>query len=766
MKYSVEQTSRLGKVPETLRRRSFLREALTAAATLTLLAVTIGFYLTSDYWLKSIYDEELQPIDDAYQMPEDIPVYVPIIVDLPGDPIWISLSSEVGAEQRRRTVTRPSDSEHPEIPEQAELLTDVMLSTSEQFITTIPASQQDFAFFQAQRARAPLPASPLSNGVTPSPSTPVPQQEAAPFDDPSAGWGETIDESEAALPEFRRTGIENNTSLALVRQQNVRFEPTRDHFVQVLFEQPLASVIREAGFSQEDADEAAQALEMMIGTDMVEGGHTVAMRGVRPDRETPDLRLMQLSAYAASRYLGTVARAGDSTFAAAADPWIRDDLLSRSMMGSVAVTGRRFRLLDAIYSAAARNNVPTEVIGEAIMYLSRGEDLNAFAEPNDRLVLLYSESERGPEGSGARVLYVSIQGRERSLRCYVFRQSDGNYGCASSTVAPRAIAEGMVTPVAGVLTSGFGPRRHPILGTVRPHNGVDWRAPAGTPIQAALDGEIVFQGDAGGYGNLVRIAHPGGMETRYAHMKRFADNQGVGARVRAGEVIGYVGTTGLSTGPHLHFELHQGGVAIDPLGTVVAAASDATAVESLVDNIIRVESAGNPRARNPLSTATGLGQFIESTWVRMMNTYRPDLAQTLSRAELLELRFDPTISREMVRNLAREGEAYLRSRGHHITAGRLYLSHFLGMEGAHRVLSTEGGMPLVDVLGTAVINANPFLRGKDVNYVVNWAEGKMRRRGSAPTQMVAAQQTAPASPELQQYQAMIDRILKAETEAL
>ncbi|TIL80232.1 MAG: M23 family metallopeptidase, partial [Mesorhizobium sp.] len=165
---------------------------------------------------------------------------------------------------------------------------------------------------------------------------------------------------------------------------------------------------------------------------------------------------------------------------------------------------------------------------------------------------------------------------------------------------------------------------------------------------------------------------------RYAHMQKFADKGGVGAKVKAGDIIGYIGTTGLSTGPHLHFELYRNGQAIDPLGTVTAIATDASAVETLTERIVQVESGGKARAKNPLSSATGAGQFITKTWIRMMNTYRPELARTLSTADLLALRFDATISREMVSNLAREGEAYLRARGHQITAGRLYLCHFLG----------------------------------------------------------------------------------------
>ena len=151
----------------------------------------------------------------------------------------------------------------------------------------------------------------------------------------------------------------------------------------------------------------------------------------------------------------------------------------------------------------------------------------------------------------------------------------------------------------------------------------------------------------------------------------------------------------------------------------------AGAVEQLVNRIIQVESAGKADARNPRSTATGLGQFIDRTWLRMMRTYRPDLTAQMSDAELLDLRTEPRIAREMVTNLAREGAAFLRARGHAITAGRLYLAHFLGMEGAHAALTANPDTELMSLFGAGVINANPFLRGRDAGYVVQWAEAKM-----------------------------------------
>ncbi len=242
--------------------------------------------------------------------------------------------------------------------------------------------------------------------------------------------------------------------------------------------------------------------------------------------------------------------------------------------------------------------------------------------------------------------------------------------------------------------------------------------------------KISYAADKGTFGNFVQIEHQNGRATGYAHLNGFASGIKPSATVQAGDVIGYVGTTGRSTGPHLHFELYAGGKSIDPLQMTVASGdSGGEAVEALVERIVGVESGGNASAKNPLSTATGLGQFIESTWLRMMQTYRPDLARALDRDQLLALRLDPTLSREMVANLARENKSYLEAGGQQVTAGRLYLAHFLGPEGARLILASADTMLLETVLGSAVIRANPFLTGRDVAYVKNWAEAKMRHRG-------------------------------------
>ncbi|ANN57963.1 M23 family metallopeptidase [Mesorhizobium sp. 2RAF45] len=785
------------------RRRKLWRRVLAGVATLTVIAIATGFYLTKDNWSFGDEDEELHPVEGMEDVPPDASVYVPAIIDLAGDPMWITLAPDADTATKGHTVARPAELDSSGASPQIEILSDVMLSASEKFMTTIPSTQEDFAFFKAQRQpstaapddqqpTSPAPAAApndqpgdLANDLQAPPDAGEPPAGSAPkadADDPEAGWGETIDQGEAALPAFKKTAIENNTTVATVISEYQRFAATEDTFVKILNDRSLDSVALDAHFSADDARLAGEALKALFKRDGLEAGFVVAMRGFRPNRETTTMSLMQVSVYARNVYVGTLTRNAAGAFVSGVDPWVREDLFNYSGASDQGGPKRQYRLLDAIYSTAARNKVPTSVIGEAIMYLSRGQDLDAFASEDQRLVMIYSQTPRDEGEISGRVLYVGVLGKDKNLDCFVFQQSDGQYACVTGDDQVRSlnVTNGMVTPVAGVMTSTFGPRKHPILGTVRIHKGVDWAAPVGTPVMAAFDGEISFQGDGGSYGNLVKITHANGRETRYAHMQKFAIASGVGTKVKAGDVIGYIGTTGLSTGPHLHFELYENGEAIDPLGTVTTVATAVSvssggpgdsAVETLTDRIVHVESGGSARAKNPNSSATGAGQFITKTWIRMMNTYRPDLARSLSTADLLALRYDATLSREMVRNLAREGEAYLRARGHQITAGRLYLCHFLGMEGAHQVLAASGSSQLSAVLGAAVIQANPFLTGKTVGYVIDWAERKMGQK----VPRVVTDQSQPAttttevrqtSPEFEKYKQAITALLNSIQETL
>jgi murein DD-endopeptidase MepM/ murein hydrolase activator NlpD len=131
------------------------------------------------------------------------------------------------------------------------------------------------------------------------------------------------------------------------------------------------------------------------------------------------------------------------------------------------------------------------------------------------------------------------------------------------------------------ISSVFGMREHPILGDVRAHKGTDYAAAIGTPVRSVGDGVVVFAGPHGGYGNSIDIRHPNGFVTRYGHMRGFADGIRAGSRVSMGQTIGYVGVTGLTTGPHLHFEVIVGGVQRDPLKALKSSSGPPLAADEL-----------------------------------------------------------------------------------------------------------------------------------------------------------------------------------------
>jgi hypothetical protein len=162
----------------------------------------------------------------------------------------------------------------------------------------------------------------------------------------------------------------------------------------------------------------------------------------------------------------------------------------------------------------------------------------------------------------------------------------------------------------------------------------------------------------------------------------------------------------------------------------------------LIDSIIGVESGGNPNATNPNSSATGLGQFISSTWLDTLRAARPDLAQGKTDAELLALRNDPQLSREMTEAYANQNQATLSKAGLPVTPGTTYLAHFAGPGGAVRVLQADPSASAGSVLGDAVVRANPFLAKMTVADLQAWADRKM---GGSATQPRPAPQ-APAIP--------------------
>jgi murein DD-endopeptidase MepM/ murein hydrolase activator NlpD len=193
-------------------------------------------------------------------------------------------------------------------------------------------------------------------------------------------------------------------------------------------------------------------------------------------------------------------------------------------------------------------------------------DFQRDLHPGDRFVLLFEEEfhEDGRFARAGAVQMARLDLADKTIAMYRFEASDGtvDYYDRDGISARRVL---MRTPIDGArLSSGFGARRHPILGYTRMHKGVDFAAPTGTPIYAAGDGTVEIVETERGFGKYIRIRHNGQLSTAYAHMSRFA-RLAPGARVKQGEIIGYVGSTGRSTGPHLHYEVLVDGAQVNPL---------------------------------------------------------------------------------------------------------------------------------------------------------------------------------------------------------
>ncbi len=174
------------------------------------------------------------------------------------------------------------------------------------------------------------------------------------------------------------------------------------------------------------------------------------------------------------------------------------------------------------------------------------------------MIVSYRRAETGERQAG-NLLYAGVDRGGKSKTQLMRWGDNGKFYEASGVGETRT---GLVRPVPGAISSSYGMRRHPILGYKRMHSGQDYRGGYGTPIRAVTDGRVAFAGRKGGYGNFVRLNHAGGLGTGYAHMSRIA--VAAGASVRRGQVIGYVGSTGLSTGPHLHYEMYRGNQKINP----------------------------------------------------------------------------------------------------------------------------------------------------------------------------------------------------------
>ncbi len=222
----------------------------------------------------------------------------------------------------------------------------------------------------------------------------------------------------------------------------------------------------------------------------------------------------------------------------------------------------------SLYGSALEAGIPASVIADTIGVYSWDVDFQRDIRQGDHVEIMYEEmsTKDGDVVKTGNIIYarLNVNGQDIPVYRYEMKNGDVDYFTTDGKSVRKAL---MKTPINGArLSSGFGSRRHPVLGYNKMHKGLDFAAPRGTPIYAAGDGTIEKMGPYSSYGNYARIRHNSEIKTAYAHMKGFAKGLGAGKRVKQGQIIGYVGTTGRSTGPHLHYEVIKGGVQVNPRG--------------------------------------------------------------------------------------------------------------------------------------------------------------------------------------------------------
>lgn len=337
----------------------------------------------------------------------------------------------------------------------------------------------------------------------------------------------------------------------------------------------FVDALKRAGVSAEDRNEAAYAF-----------GQHYNLRRLRPGQEFhltlgwPNQTLFQLAAADAApdaRLIGLEFRADPET-----KVFVRRDE-SGALVGEksdVSLMTRTLsfsgRIQGSLYLSAKAVGAPDQVIADLADAFAYDVDFQREIFGGDEFEAIFEAryDEEGNLVSTGDILYARLNWRGRSKEKGYYRFDDDDDGRSDFFDAAGQSARRLLmkTPIDGArLSSGFGRRKHPILGYARAHKGVDFAASRGTPIKAAGDGVIERADRYGSFGNYVRIRHANGYKTAYAHLNGFARGMRAGRRVSQGDIIGYVGTTGASTGPHLHYEVHLNGSAVNPMRLKIAA---------------------------------------------------------------------------------------------------------------------------------------------------------------------------------------------------
>lgn len=327
----------------------------------------------------------------------------------------------------------------------------------------------------------------------------------------------------------------------------------------------IVEAFANSGYTGLDATGMAEAITKLLNAPALKAG-TVLRVGLEVRGDAA--KIVRTSVYDRTQHIVTIAIDDRGQYVPAQEPEANPELLTAfdNSSAPVVVRGNLPNVYDGIYRAAYSYGMSKKLTQQLVKLLASDVDFQSRLNPSDRIDVLFSQPDGDDQASDeSELLYVSSTFGGTTRNFYRFQMQDGStdYFDEDGSSAQQFLIRNPLP--AGKFRSGFGARRHPILGYVRMHTGVDWAAPIGTPIIAAGNGVIEKAGWAGGYGKQIIIRHANGYETSYNHQSAFAKGVEPGVHVRQGQTIGYLGQTGLATGPHLHYELIVNGTKVDPM---------------------------------------------------------------------------------------------------------------------------------------------------------------------------------------------------------
>ncbi|WP_310621865.1 M23 family metallopeptidase [Flexibacterium corallicola] len=360
-----------------------------------------------------------------------------------------------------------------------------------------------------------------------------------------------------------------------ITEENVSFVPKRtqglskvryeERIVPVVQDNILEDLLLDAEASDEEAKQILSAFQESFDIKEVLPGQMLRFSIEKNEAADSKDKLARVSLYDNQHHQGTVARTDNDEFIGAMEPSTRMEADAITQASRSLYTGPSSTYYDSIYQTTLENDIPHTLVKELIKIFSFNVDYNSKVKLGDAIKVFYSQPEEESENP-PEILFTSIHLNGRDYKFYRFRTPEDGYTDFYDEEGKSAKQFLLRKPIAaGRFNSGFGMRRHPVYKTRRMHSGVDWSAPRGTPILAAGDGLVQRARWTGGYGRRVEIAHKNGYVSTYNHMSAINSIVKEGEPIRQGQVIGYVGTSGLSTGNHLHYEVKVNGRFVNPM---------------------------------------------------------------------------------------------------------------------------------------------------------------------------------------------------------